>query len=481
MSLDGIRKVRKEYPQEEEPFPGPVSWGIDSLRPRKITPAKIEKEKWSWSDFLKEIRTHFLNRRLALASLGVVLIISLMSITVSSYNFLSQNYDFLKLFNSGRYLILFQNNTEMRATGGFIGSFAVIETNKGILKDYYFETNIHKLDDPFAKTNPIKPPGALANLVSYWVMEDANWAIDYPTAAQQVAWFYEQEGGQPVDGVVAVNATVMNDLLEIIGPIQMPEYGMTLTADNFLELVQYEVEEGYFTNPVNKEINEPKTILKDMIPKLITRLAEKRYYSQITDLVKKELQEKQILFYFYDDNKEKIVRENNWAGEVKQFAGDYLYVNNSNLAANKSSLNVKEDLKLNVSISDQDTVINNLTITRTHTGDGQWPDGENKNYLRVLVPYGAKLISAKLDEVGYLEEIKVEKEAGKTAFGFYMNTQPRSSRILTLTYELPMKMDKNNYALYVQKQPGNLGDDLQVLVDGEIKFNGILNIDREIR
>lgn len=498
MAIDGIRKIKKvvyRSKNKKESGADPSFWGLDIVKPstgnhqratnnQQPTTVKRQGQPWNWQHIIKEIKHYFLNKRLAYAIFGMVIVLGVLSVSFSAYSFITRNYDFLKLFKDGKYLILFQNNTELRASGGFIGSFAEIETNNGLLAHTYFDTNIYKRDNAFILTNKIDPPDPALNEIvgkGRWAMRDSNWAIDFPTAAQQVAWFYEQEGGQPVDGVVAINATVMSDILKIVGPIEMPEYNTTVTSENFLSMVQYKIEKEYFQTQENKDENEPKTILKDMIPKLEAKLIEKKNYSKVIDLIRKELKEKQVQFYFYDGDKQKIVAENSWSGEVEQASGDYLNINNSNLTANKSSLNIKEDVKLNTSISDSGNVINTLTITRTHSGNGEWPDGENKNYMRILVPSGTKLISTKLDEVGYLDQINIKKESGKTAFGLWMNIKPRSSRILKIVYELPNQIKKKDYSLLVQKQSGNLGDDLEVVVNGSIKFSGILNSDREIK
>lgn len=485
MSLDGIRVIKKKIVvargHKDHNF-----WAVDAINPNtfRAKTLKSVRKPFVWREFWQELRTHFFNRKIALSLVAAVLIIAITSISVSSYNFFRKNYDFIKLFKSGKYLILLQNNTEMRATGGFIGSFATVEFEGGVFKNYQFDSNIYKRDNTFSETHSIEPPDeALTNFIggNKWAMRDSNWAVDYPTAAKQVAWFYEQEGGKPVDGVVALNATVLQDILSITGPIEMPEYNVTVTHDNFIETSQYKIEREYFANPLNKIANEPKSFLADLTPKIISKLSQNGKYKLVTDLIYQELRDKQILFYFYDDNKEKIALENGWGGEVKDHSGDYLYVNNSNLAGNKSSLNVKEDIKLNTSISNDGSAINTLTLTRTHSGDGVWPDGENVNYVRILVPYGSELISAKLDGVGCGNDVKIKKEAGKSVFALWVNTLPRSSRILTITYKLPDVISKNNYSLYVQKQPGNLGDDLQVVFDGTVKFNGILDTNKDIK
>ena len=487
MSLDGIKRVRKKriaenyekivenYEKNDSNF-----WHGENRKNRNINlvPKKLSSKKSKIN-----ILPYLLNKRVFVTFIISFLIVALTLTSAYSYLFVKDNYDFVKLFKDGKYLVLFQNNTELRATGGFIGSFATIEIKNGKLINYNFNTNIYKLDNEFVKNNSIKPADSvLADFVpdKKLAMRDSNWSVDFPTAAEQVAWFYEKEGGTPVDGVIAINATVMVDYLKLTGPVDLPDYNTSLTSENFLSTVQYKIEKEYYLDPENKIANEPKSILKAMMEKLLARLTGEKKYLEAINLVKKELQEKQILFYFYDDNKEKISMENNWAGDVKQVNGDYLYINNSNLGSNKSSLNVSEKFELNSS-SLNNTITNTLTITRTHSGSYDWPDGENKNYMRILVPYGAKIISASLDNVDCLKYVETKKEAGKTEFALWVNIVPRSSRILSLSYTLPDNISKTNHTLYLQKQSGNLGDEAKVIIDGIVKFDGKLMFDQAIK
>jgi len=483
--VDGIRprKIIKAnkfqvHHEHDGSFWGPKNIDTNFIKQKKIVKKK-EPLKLDFSIFGR-----LFSYRTLLVIIIMVLIVGLSSVITKSYFFINNNYDFLKLFSSGRYLLLFQNNTEMRATGGFIGSYAVIEVKNGDLVDYEFNSNVLKKDNELAITNPVSAPDPILSFFigeGKWGLRDSNWAIDYQSSAEQAAWFYEQEGGKPVDGVMAINATAFQNLLDITGPIDMPEYNTVINSDNFLDVTQYKIEKEYFDNPLNRVINEPKSILKDMMPRVITKLTEKNNYQKLSDFAKNELDNKQILLYFYDDNKEKIALDNNWAGEVKKSSGDYLYVVNSNLGGMKSSLKVKEDINLNSIVSDEKSIVNTLTITRTHTGDGEWPDHENVNYIRILVPYGSELISAKLDDVGCSNDVLVKKESGKSVFSIWMITKPRSSRILTLTYKIPLEISKDKYSVLVQKQPGNLGDNLSVSVNGQVQYNGILNKDIEIK
>lgn len=394
--------------------------------------------------------------------------------------------DALRLFQNGKYLVLFQNNAEMRPTGGFIGSFAIIEFSNYKIKNINFNTNIYKLDQVFTSEHFITPPEPLKTISGgKWSLRDSNFAVSYPEAAQKIQWFYEEESGEKIDGVIAINASVIQNILKITGPIAMPKYDTTITANNFYRELANKIEKEYFLDPTNVEINEPKSILKEMMPEILNKAMDFSKI-QLGQLLYKEIERKQILFYSKDSGIEKAILGENWGGEVQFTSGDYLYINNANIAeeiagdivGGKSSLNVKEEIAYKI-LEKDNLLIANLKLTRSHAGTYTWPDGVNRNFSRVLVPDGTVLKDAQLNGRDFLPQVQTAKEAGKAVFSFWTQTSPGTSNIVNLTYALPIS--SKNYSLLVQKQPGNLGDNLTVNFEGKLLFDGILDTDKEVK
>ena len=386
--------------------------------------------------------------------------------------------DVLRLFSQGKYLVLFQNNAEMRPSGGFIGSFAVVEFNDYKVKNINFNTNIYKIDNNYTENHIVTPPEPLKDISNgRWAMHDANFAVDFPTAAQQVKWFYEQETSDRADGVIVVNASVIRDLLGKVGSIEMPDYKATVGYDNFFEELAQKVEKDYFTDDKSYKANEPKSILKDMMP-IVFEKAMHQSKVELLKLAYKSLTEKQILFYSDNTNIEKAILDQNWGGKIMEANKDYLHINMANITGGKSSLSVKEKIDYRVKEDKSGRLLGELLVTRSHAGTGVFPDGTNHNWARVLVPAGSELSLIEIDGKDILDETKVSQEAGKTVFGFWLQTKPQTSTMLKINYLLPF--DKNNYNLIIQKQPGNLGDNLTVSFGSNILFDGILDQDKEI-
>ncbi|HRY63214.1 MAG TPA: DUF4012 domain-containing protein, partial [Patescibacteria group bacterium] len=219
-----------------------------------------------------------------------------------------------------RWLFVFQNNAEIRPTGGFMGSYAIVDIKDGKIKDiavpgggfYDLKGSLAVQVDapyPFHVFSPI------------WQPWNANWFPDWPTSAEKIMWFYDKSGGSSVDGVISFTPDVLEDLLKLTGQIEMPEYGLTVDGDNFMRTTQTQVEFNY-----DKEENKPKKFIGDLLPKVLDRVftltGEKRMAALETILG--SLQEKDILVYFKNQTNQGIADKFGWSGRIAEYDKDYL-------------------------------------------------------------------------------------------------------------------------------------------------------------
>ncbi len=426
--------------------------------------------------------------------------------------------------NSRQYLLIFQNNGEIRATGGFIGTYGLLTLNQGTISNLFID-GIYNADGQLHEK--IIPPRPIQKISTAWSMHDANWFADFPTSAQKIEWFYEKTGGPTVDGVISMTPTLIERLLEITGSISMPDYDIVLDKNNFIELIQYKVEVDY-----DKELNQPKKILADFAPKFIKALSslsledKKKAIAIILDCI----EEKHILAYFNDPSLEKLSIDEGWSGKILDSDKDYLSVVSSNINGYKTDKVIEETIDHQAEIQDDGSIINTLTIMREHQGgdsEYDWWNRVNSNYLRVYLPLGSELISANGQSVEIYQspidyqkhnfksdplveaiesEMIIDKKTGthifeesnKTVFGNWAYVSPGETVILTYRYKLPFKIDltkpTDSYSLLVQKQLGSIESDfnhrLEYPDDWEISWkypddfnsnSGTLNIDSNLR
>ncbi len=439
-----------------------------------------------------------------------------------------------------RYLVVFQNNAELRASGGFLGSYALVDLRDGKIRNLEVPGG-GSYDTEAGLRHLVTAPQPLWLVNPLWHFWDANWWPDWPTTAKNLMWFYEKNDGSSVDGVISVTPTVVERLLEITGPIDLTEeYGLTIGADNFWETVQKIVEQKNLakTNPDaiaqlaatlngaatmtpikstvpleqgldNNTDNKPKKIIGDLLAKILEVLPQKLTKDNLVKILavfETSMSEKHILFYFQDPALQEMVSEYNWAGEVKNTEHDYLLVVDTNIAGQKSDRKMAERIEHLSEAGPDGTIINTVTISRTHTGLKNEPlvGVRNVDWLRVYVPQGSELISAegfRSPEEKYLQEkpepgweknpllaneeaatdgpngVKVYVENNKTVFANWVMTDPGETSVIILKYRLPFNLfarssrpdgwlkrlnellnpdasDLLPYSFLIQKQPG---------------------------
>jgi len=410
------------------------------------------------------------NRRLAL--------VVVLSIVISQAILFSQTkyFDFTQLALRARsktFLVGFQNSGELRPTGGFWGSFGILKTSENLKhNELLFETNPYKKDNILINESKVDLPKPMAET---WqdrpqTFVNANWSFSFPDAAKTLEWYFAQGWNQKVDGVFAVSSLAVIDLLKLTGEIELPD-GQKINSENFTETMSKKIDEEYWLDPKNKEINEPKTLLKDLAPILLSK-ASKKSKLKLISYALSQLKKGHILFFFNDERSQKIAKTRNITGEMVECKSDCLSIINANLNGGKTSLNIEQSVACDVSES-ENQISSNLEISRIHKAD-KWPQILNRNWTRVIVPLGSQLESAYLDGQNIKDQIDITNEGGRTSFGFWFSTEPGEEKVVNITYKPPIN-GRKNYSLIYQKQPGTITEQLSVTRFGREIFEGSFN------
>ncbi|HNX11177.1 MAG TPA: DUF4012 domain-containing protein, partial [bacterium] len=383
---------------------------------------------------------------------------------------------------ASNYLIVLQNSDELRPTGGFIGTLGVMQVKNGSVVTIQTHDSYH-LDMP-ASINPnfkVVPPWPIQKYlgVSNWYLRDSNWSPDWPTSAKQIEWAYKTEApysNDPTinpapnfDGVLAITPTFVTNLLYLVGPITVG--GQEYTKDNFVELLQYEVEMAYRDRGESqwdrkKVIGEIFSVLKDRLFNLPTSR-----YAELLQTVNSDIYQKNILVYFNDRSLQNIAKSLGWNGEMKASPNDYLMVVDANLAAFKTDRVMEKTIDYSLSEKD-DGLYAKVRIDYRHGGGFDWKTTRYRSYTRVYVPQGSKLIKS----AGYVDgslEVKDDtfddETKAKTYFGSFLSIEPGEEGYLEFEYKLPdsvwSQVKEGNYNLLIQKQAGNRAKALDLSLD----------------
>lgn len=376
-----------------------------------------------------------------------------------------------------KYLVIFQNDKELRATGGFITGYAIFKIEHGKMTVEKAD-DIYKLDDVKTKKFPA-PPEILKYHKGVFTLElrDSNLSPDFIKSMDKFKELLASVSDFPkFDAVVAIDTHVLVEAIKILGPI--PAYGTNFTAENDTRCdcpkVIYELEQ-YADKPVAYAKGSRKDIIGVLLYQILQKalgVSPSQYWGKLFQMALTEMDQKHILFDFNDQKAQSGFTALNFSGRIKDFDGNYLHINDVNFAGAKSNMFVQEFVKYDLSTDNNGTATVTLTIDYKNPAPpsdcglesgGLCLNGLLRNWLRVYVPKGAKLLTF----VGSEKDTITYDDLNKTVFEGFLTVKPQGSSQSVLRYTLPMKLVKGNtYPLLIQKQPGTDANQYTIMVNG---------------
>jgi len=392
-------------------------------------------------------------------------------------------------FNSPKtYLILFQNNMELRPGGGFIGSYGILRLNKGKITEFSIN-DVYDADGQLK--GHVEPPFPIRRYLKkpHWFMRDSNFDPDFRQSAYTAAFFLNEEMGQKVDGVIGIDVSFLKILLKEIGPVEVHDYNEVINSENMYLSTQMHAEKDFFPSSTQK-----KDFLRSLAKAIQVKLSEKKDlpYLYLLRAAFKAAEEKHMLFSFNNINLQNLFVVNGWSSSLwddrffvldqnKQDPlpiNDFLAISEANLGVNKANFFIKRTVWEEVSIHEDGSVSSRATVTYINDSD-KWPGGDYKNYIRFILPQNAslsqvfingipqKIGSAITDPLIYEQknfippqilEVDRTEEEGKTLYGFLVVVPKKSVKKITIDFELPKNTEESppsiRYSLKYFKQPG---------------------------
>ncbi|MBI5045372.1 MAG: DUF4012 domain-containing protein [Candidatus Levybacteria bacterium] len=387
-----------------------------------------------------------------------------------------------------QYLILFQNNFELRPSGGFIGSYGILVIDNGKIESFSIK-DVYDADGKL--TAEIDPPFVLERYMgaSHWFLRDSNFSIDFPISANQAVSFLKLETGESVDGVIAVDVSFMAAILGVVGPIHVRDYNETVNKDNFYLLTQRRVENNFFPGSTQK-----KDFLRAFESSLFEKMAEGGYsYQQLFSVLIESALEKHILFAFSNNQVQSVFSVNHlssslddtYVGKRGNVIDDVVGINEANIGQNKVNYYLHRSISDDVSIDGEGVISHILGVKyQNMSTDRSEFGGDYKAYLRFVMPSTAKIVGVDID--GQAQEIipaitnrsvysaasfkerkgiEIEEDAIndylKTA-GMYLVVPKETTKKVVIRYELdkkaPISQQEWRYGLQIIKQPGTVAD-----------------------
>ncbi|NTU46582.1 DUF4012 domain-containing protein [Candidatus Roizmanbacteria bacterium] len=388
------------------------------------------------------------------------------------------------------YLVLFQNESERRATGGFLTAYAIFKIKDGKM-NIAKSADIYSLDNSIA-VHPAAPDKILTyhKNVSQFYIRDSNLSPDFVESLKLFNSLYEKSGDKvKYDGVIALDSKVLVDMLTIFGDTEADGVRFSAKIDKRCDCPQviYQLSD-MVDRPVGYVKENRKGILGELMYALFYKaigFSPSKYWGTLFQTMYQDMETKDILLNFTDAEVQGSVEKLNFAGRVQSAPQDYLLVTNVNFAGAKSNMFINEQYT-------SKSTIEGGKINREVTVEYRNPYAHSdcslergglclnatlRNWVRVYVPKGAQLVNFK----GIEKKALVYNELDKTVFEGFMTVPPMGKSQITVTYTLPTSVSTSEYKLYVQKQSGTHNQKLKVTVNGASKYDGEFDKDKDIK
>jgi hypothetical protein len=375
------------------------------------------------------------------------------------------------------YLILAQNNDEIRPSGGFISTFGWLVVNDGRITDYDYR--------PTGDGEPRAPSAALASQLtvpSWWIRAqqpiylawDGSWHADFPSTARMAVWFYNNGNNprSPVDGVIAIDIDGFLMILDALGEVEVPGYNVSVNRDNFRDIVYNiraystgELPHKTFVAAVYRAIFERWQAIDD----------DPELASQVLGAALGALQEKHLMLYFADERLNEAVRLLGWAGE--QFPAldhDYLMVADANMGNKSNSSVIRQmtydaDIQIDGTVNARTTILydypERLAINDPAVNEEFHGQRDYFTIQQVFTPVGSQLSSTSENS---LRPTQTYITPTHTSFISLLMVPYNLSERYQLTYTTTPVVQPFGanwrYRLLLQKQPGTRSEPISVQV-----------------
>jgi hypothetical protein len=393
------------------------------------------------------------------------------------------------------YLLLVQNEDELRATGGFISGVARLTIHQANVQELHFEDSYAIAD--YSQPYPA-PPEPLSEFMmsEIWLFRDSNWDPDLSTTARTAISLYEISHPANIHGVIAVDQQAIRLLVDALAPLQVEGQPEPLTGENVIQVARQAWAPG--TEVDGSWWQHRKDVMALVLDAAVERLQNNLDGATIVGIMRAARQagaEKHLMLYLDDERAAELLAELGWDGAVRPSETDYVLVVDSNIGFNKVNALVQQEIAYTIDLNQIDRPQATLTIRYTHPSPRQETNCRHEprydatyeqmmercywDYIRVYVPPGAQLVDATPYSISGQELLSGKPNPAQVIVGppqhghqvlaTLLLVRPGETREMRFVYSLPQDIlqihkDRIAYTLVIPKQPGTRAIPVQARV-----------------
>jgi hypothetical protein len=372
-----------------------------------------------------------------------------------------------------RYFLAVQTPSELRGSGGFIGNFGEIAAADGRMSLTRLGRTADLNDGGDIRTKRVERPAdyvrRYARFEPHRFWQNVTVSPDFPSDGQVIADLYPQSGGAPVDGVIAVDPNGLAALLQVVGPVTVPDWPEPITAANAARVLLFE--QYRLAKPTRIDFLEAVTM--QVWERL---LSGDRRLTDVAKAVGPAVSGKHILLYSTRADEQTGLVHLGAAGAMTPTpAGqDFLALVTQNAGGNKIDWFLRRSIDADVRVDDRTGAVRStvrVTLRNEAPARGlpsgvignivtpPLPDGTNKLYLSVYSPL--LLEGATLD--GAAAPMESEQELGRHVYSMFVVIPPGATATLELRLHGTVDPDADGpYVMNLFRQAAAADDEVTV-------------------
>lgn len=373
--------------------------------------------------------------------------------------------DLLGVNERKRYVVLLQNDGEIRSTGGWISSYAILSIEGGQIRELYVDDIYNAEGTLKVKGNTYRTPISMVKALGNtpYSFSLVNWDPNLDTVMTNTEQFvYDLGKGNKIDGVITIDTVFLQKLLDKWGGIEVPGESEIITSSNLYSKI-FEMHEEFTPGSSRKS-----TFLASLADRAVTKILSSDFngYKEISDVISQSLEEKHLQATFKNTLAKSYFDESNWDGNM-----DSKYLSapidiDWNWGGNKSNLYIKKNHTLEINVKDENTIEYKYQIAiENNSTSNTYPEGEYINYIRIFMPVDVTPLSI----LGVKDnKYDVYNEGGYKIIGGWFNIPAGENKTLEISYRLtntenesfPLQKDDTHYSMDINiyKQPGSRKD-----------------------
>ena len=296
------------------------------------------------------------------------------------------------------YLVQTLDRAELRPTGGFTGQYGELHIQGGRVAPFTLrDISLVEYVDNSPTAGQLAPPQyrswwPFAN----WGLRDSNLSADFPTSAQIAIAQYELEVGHQVDGVIVITPFLIEHVLQIIGPVYVPGYKETITAQNLEDrLHYYQLNNSGIANQITQSPGDKSTSDRKRFTGLLAQLllnkirqAPSSEILTIARVMLHDLKTRDLQVYFSNPQVESLLMKYDYASQVdRSTTWDGLFVVQANVSASKASQYVQTIMHDTVTLDANGGATHILQLRLVYNQIGPvYGYDTYRDYVRIYVP-----------------------------------------------------------------------------------------------